>query len=101
MNVTSTFFITVHLLPKDLWFEHGGTKLASFPGRHLTSVRPWSTPRLGPVKAFTTTRNYLNEPHYTANPMRSLTITKCLKLLRKLNLLYSHAGLQIVHFFYL
>jgi len=39
-NVTSTFFSTVHLLPKDLRFEHGGAKLASFPGRHLTSLRP-------------------------------------------------------------
>ena len=40
-NVTSTFFNTVHLLPKDLRFEHGGAKLASCPGRHLTSLRPW------------------------------------------------------------
>jgi len=30
-NVTSTFFNAVH------W----GAKLASFPGRHLTSLRPW------------------------------------------------------------
>ena len=41
-NVTSTFFNTVHLLPKDLRFEHGGAKLASFPGRHLTLIRPWA-----------------------------------------------------------
>jgi len=34
------FFKTVHLLPKDLRFEHGGTKLVSFPRRHLTSLRP-------------------------------------------------------------
>ena len=40
-NVTSTFFNAVHLLPKDLRFEHGGTKLASCPGRHLISLRPW------------------------------------------------------------
>jgi len=40
-NVTSTFFNTIHLLPKDLGFEHGGAKLASCPGRHLTSLRPW------------------------------------------------------------
>jgi len=39
-NVPSTFFNTVYLLPKDLWFEHGGAKLASCPGRHLTSSRP-------------------------------------------------------------
>ena len=32
-NVTSTFFNTVHFLPKDLRFEHGDTKLVSFPGR--------------------------------------------------------------------
>ena len=30
-----------NLLPKALRFQHGGAKLASFPGRHLTSVRPW------------------------------------------------------------
>ena len=41
-NVTSTFFKTVHLLPKDLRFEHGGAKLASCPGRHLTSSRPFT-----------------------------------------------------------
>jgi len=39
-NVTSTFFNTAHLLPKKLRFEHGGAKLASCPGRHLTSLRP-------------------------------------------------------------
>jgi len=30
-NVTSTFFSTVYLLQKELRFEHGGAKLASFP----------------------------------------------------------------------
>jgi len=40
-NVTSNFFNTVHLLPKDLSFEHGGAKLASCPGRHLISLRLW------------------------------------------------------------
>ena len=39
-NVISTFFIAVHLLPKDLRFEHGGAKLASCPGRHLISLHP-------------------------------------------------------------
>ena len=39
-NVTSTFFNTVHLLPKDLKFEQGGAKRASCPGRCLTSLRP-------------------------------------------------------------
>jgi len=38
-NVTSTFFNTVYLLWKTC-FEHGGPKLASCPGRHLTSSRP-------------------------------------------------------------
>ena len=32
----------MHLLPQDLSFDHGGTKLASCPRRHLTSLRPWS-----------------------------------------------------------
>jgi len=27
--------------PKSLRFEHGGAKLASCPGHHLTSLRPW------------------------------------------------------------
>jgi len=40
-SLTSTFFNTVHLLPKDLRFEHGGAKLACFPGLHLTSLRHW------------------------------------------------------------
>jgi len=39
-NVAITFFNTVHLLPNDLRFEHGGAKLVSCPGLHLTSVRP-------------------------------------------------------------
>jgi len=39
-NVASSFFNRVHLLPKDLMFEHGGAKLASCPGRHPTSLRP-------------------------------------------------------------
>jgi len=38
-NVTSTFFSATHLLPKDLRFQHGGAKLASCPGHHLTSLR--------------------------------------------------------------
>jgi len=41
-NAASTFFNAVHLLAKDLRFEHGSTKLVSCPERHLTSVRPWS-----------------------------------------------------------
>ena len=45
--VTSTFINTVHLPPKRLKFEYGGAKLASCPGRHLTSLRSctqWSNP---------------------------------------------------------
>jgi len=37
-DVTSTFFNVVNLLSKDLGFEHGGAKLASW--HHLTSLRP-------------------------------------------------------------
>jgi len=40
-NVASTFFSTAHLLPKDFRFKHGGAKLVSCRGRHLTLVRPW------------------------------------------------------------
>jgi len=41
-KVPSTSFSTVRLLPKELKFEHGGAKLASFQGRHLTLLGPWS-----------------------------------------------------------
>jgi len=34
-NVTSTFFHTVHLLPKELRFEDGGAKLAFCHGRQI------------------------------------------------------------------
>jgi len=37
-NVISTFFNTIHLLPKGLRFEHGGAKPVSCPRRHLTSL---------------------------------------------------------------
>jgi len=40
-NVTNTFFDTVHLLPKELRFEHGGAKFVACLGRHLISLRPW------------------------------------------------------------
>jgi len=42
-NATSAFFNTVHLLPKGFRFEHGGAKLASCPGRHLSSLRPYQS----------------------------------------------------------
>jgi len=41
MSQVLSSIYTVHLLPKDLMFEHGGAKLAYFPGRHLTLFRPW------------------------------------------------------------
>lgn len=39
-NVVRTFFNRLHLIPKDLWFEHGGVKLVSCPGRHLNLGTP-------------------------------------------------------------
>jgi len=39
-NVTSTFLNTAHLLPKDLRFEHGGAKLASFLQAPYNLVTP-------------------------------------------------------------
>jgi len=39
-NVASDFFIAVHLLLKDLSFEHGGAKFVSCPGPNLTLVCP-------------------------------------------------------------
>jgi len=41
-NGTSTSFSTVNLIKKELRFEHGGAKLASSSGRHLTSLPPCS-----------------------------------------------------------
>ena len=41
-NVTSTFLATVHLLPKDPRFKHGGAKLACCLRCHLTSLHPWA-----------------------------------------------------------
>jgi len=43
-NVICTSFNKVHLLPKVLRFEHSGVKLASCPGRHLTSLPPANGP---------------------------------------------------------
>ena len=37
----STFFNIIYLPYEDLKFEFVGAKLASCPGRHLTSLRPW------------------------------------------------------------
>ena len=45
-QLTSTFFNTVNLLPKERRFDHGGAKLALCPGRHLTSLYPWQTGQL-------------------------------------------------------
>ena len=45
------FFNTVNLIPKEVRFEFGSAKLASWPGRHLTLLRPWcSLSWNGPVK---------------------------------------------------
>jgi len=45
-NVASTFINIVHLLTKDLRFEHGSAKLISCSRRHLTSVRPCISPHV-------------------------------------------------------
>jgi len=42
-NVASSFFNTIHLLPKDVECEPRGAKLASCPGRHLTLLHPCCT----------------------------------------------------------
>ena len=57
-NVICTFFKTVHLLPKDLRFEHGGAKLVSCPKRHLTSLRP-CTSRLSSQNGEISLQKYL------------------------------------------
>jgi len=40
---------TAHLLPEDLRVEHGGAKLTSCTGRHLTSLRPCMYPLISNV----------------------------------------------------
>ena len=45
-NVASTFLNTVYLLQKDLGFDNGDSKLASCPGRQLTSLRPCACVRV-------------------------------------------------------
>jgi len=40
-NITSSFFCTVLLFPKDLVVRTSGAKLSSCPGRHLTSLCSW------------------------------------------------------------
>jgi len=62
-NVTSTFFNTVHFLPKDLRFEPGGAKLASCPGRHLTSLRPWGRWMVNSMKT-----SFAQQQSIVANP---------------------------------
>ena len=42
-NVTSTFFNTVHMLPKDLRFEHGAPNLLTVPG----AIQPCYVPGMG------------------------------------------------------
>ena len=59
-NVTSTFFNTVHLLPKDLKFENGGAKLASCPGRHLASLGPAHTSQVSKLKLFRQWSHFYN-----------------------------------------
>jgi len=41
IRIPTTFFNTVHFVPKDLRFEQTGSKLAFCPGGHLTSLRPF------------------------------------------------------------
>jgi len=68
-NVTRTFFNTIHLLPKNLKFEHGGAKVASCPGRHLTSLRPCCTGSL-PELVFSFA-GFLNRASVISFPLHS------------------------------
>jgi len=56
-----------YLLPKDLKFEHGGVKLASCSGRHLTSLRPWAS--VGLCTTFSVT--HLASLHHPPRCLRS------------------------------
>jgi len=42
INVASTFFNTVHLLPKCRKSEHGSIRFVSCPVHHLNAVSPWA-----------------------------------------------------------
>ena len=61
-NIASTFFNAVNLLPKELRFKYGGAKLASCPGRHLTSLRPRSRINQTTVTWFCETLHCTNYP---------------------------------------
>jgi len=98
------FFKTVHLLPKDLRFEHGGAKLVSCPKRHLTSLRP-CTSRLSfqnveiclqkylPISGKLSITNYLkqNSVDYRSH----LTTENNLKVERKDTLFRKQAQLSL------
>jgi len=82
-NVATTFFNIVHLLPKDLRFEHEGAKLVSCPGCHLTSVRPCLC---GCFWRKGLEETALHQPaHQTFGPVRQQTATarKCLHRLQR------------------
>jgi len=70
--VTCTFFITVHLLPKNLKFEHGGAKLASCPGRHLTSLRPCIEFRFDAMLCFNLSNRSSDAGHIKCSRARHL-----------------------------
>ena len=88
-NVASTFFNTVHLLPKDLRFEHGGAKLVSCARCHLTSLRRCTSrlssqngeiclPNCLPVRGKRSITNYLKQN--AADYRSHLTIENNLKV---------------------
>ena len=106
-NVICTFFKTVHLLPKDLRFEHGGAKLVSCPRRHLTSLRP-CTSRLSsqngeislqkylPISGKLSVTNYLKQS--ALDYRRHLTIENNMKVEKRYIIVFrKQAQLSLPH----
>ena len=75
-NVASTFSNTVHLLPKDLSFEHRGAELVSWPGRHLTSLRPRVCGRIFPLSMCPGWRDYLRSRGYFCTGVKSIAVPR-------------------------
>jgi len=76
-RITSAFFNTVYLLPKDLRFEHGGAKLASCPGRHLTSLRLCCTGTAAYLKLVFGFASFLNRASIISFPLHSYFTAYC------------------------
>ena len=76
--VTITSINAEHLLPRDLRFEHWGARLASFPGRHITSLRPCRGAKRFDTRAeFATAWPLEGRMQYDLRDRQQLTLLHC------------------------